>query len=143
MEEMIGYCGYNCHLCAARSDDPEVRQKMVDGWRKLYGHENYTADNVKCDGCRSDGKVADQQCKARPCAREKGLESCVFCDDFGCDKMRHLMAARDGLMIFCCTGKDVSEEEYNLCARQFESMPNLVRLLAEAGKLQDWVKLKK
>jgi hypothetical protein len=20
MKEMIGYCGYNCHLCAARSD---------------------------------------------------------------------------------------------------------------------------
>ena len=24
MTEMIGYCGYNCHLCAARSDDPAV-----------------------------------------------------------------------------------------------------------------------
>ncbi|MBN1661513.1 MAG: hypothetical protein JXA93_24180 [Anaerolineae bacterium] len=26
MFEVIGYCGYNCHLCAARSDDPAVRQ---------------------------------------------------------------------------------------------------------------------
>ena len=25
MSEMIGYCGYNCHLCAARSDDVEER----------------------------------------------------------------------------------------------------------------------
>jgi tRNA U38,U39,U40 pseudouridine synthase TruA len=41
MDEMIGYCGYNCHLCAARSDDPAVRQRLVDGWRKLFGHEDY------------------------------------------------------------------------------------------------------
>ena len=31
MDVMIGYCGYNCHLCAARSNDPVVRQKLVDG----------------------------------------------------------------------------------------------------------------
>ena len=37
MKEMIGYCGYNCHLCAARSDDPVIRQKMVDGWKKNLG----------------------------------------------------------------------------------------------------------
>lgn len=72
MTEMIGYCGYNCQLCAARSDDPAVRQKMVDGWRKIFGHQNYTAENVKCDGCPSDGEVADKICKARPCAKEKG-----------------------------------------------------------------------
>ena len=50
-EEMIGYCGYSCHLCSARSDDPAVRQKLVDGWRRIFGHQQYTAENVKCDGC--------------------------------------------------------------------------------------------
>ena len=54
---MTGYCGYNCDLCAARSDDPAVRQKLVDGWRKLFGHQMYTAENVRCDGCRSDGRL--------------------------------------------------------------------------------------
>lgn len=53
MKEMIGYCGYNCHLCAACSDDKELRQKMVDGWRKIFGLEMYTAENVCCDGCKS------------------------------------------------------------------------------------------
>ena len=86
MEKMIGYCGYNCYMCAARSDDPDVRQKMVDGWYKFFGHQNYTAENVKCDGCRSDGKVADQVCKARPCAKEKGVKNCAYCDAFPCDK---------------------------------------------------------
>jgi hypothetical protein len=137
MEEMIGYCGYNCHMCAARSDDPEVRQKMVDGWRKIYGHQDYTAENVYCPGCLADGDVADKKCKARPCAKEKGVQSCTECDEFPCDRMKHLMASREGLLIYCCAGKEppVTAEEYNLCCRQFESMPNLVGKLAAAGKI--------
>ncbi|MCK4669170.1 DUF3795 domain-containing protein [Candidatus Bathyarchaeota archaeon] len=71
MEEMIGYCGYNCHLHAARSKDPNARQKLVDGWRKYFGHENYTVENVQCDGCLSDGRIADKMCKARPYAKKK------------------------------------------------------------------------
>lgn len=140
MDKMLGYCGYDCSLCAARSDDTEVRRKLVDGWRRIFGHEMYTAENVRCDGCRSDGRVADQQCKARPCARERGVPSCAVCDEFPCDKMRHLMASREGLLIFCRPkGAQVTEEEYNLCMRQFDSMPNIVLGLAEAGKLAPWV----
>ncbi len=139
-EKMIGYCGYNCHLCAARSDDPAVRQQLVDGWRRIFGHQNYTVENVRCDGCLSDGRLADKQCKARPCAIERGVRNCAYCEDFPCDKVKHLLASREGLLIFCRpeTGL-VTEEEYNLCMRQFESMPNLLALLADAGKLQDWV----
>jgi len=128
--EMIGYCGYNCHLCAARSEDPAVRQKMVDGWRKFFGHENYTAENVKCDGCLSDGKVADKQCKARPCAKERGIENCAYCDEFPCDKLKPLIPS-----IFFAT-----EEEYNLCMRQFDCKPNLVKILVKIGKPPFWLK---
>jgi hypothetical protein len=140
MEKMIGYCGYNCHLCAARSDDAAVRQKLVDGWRKFFGHEVYTAENVKCDGCPSDGRVADQVCQARPCAKEKGVKSCAYCDEFPCDKMKHLMGSREGMLIWGYPKtSSVTEEEYNLCMRQFDSMPNLLKMLADAGKLPSWV----
>lgn len=140
MEEMIGYCGYSCHLCAARSDDPVVRQRLVDGWRRIFGHQHYTVDNVRCDGCRSDGRIADATCAARPCAKERNVDSCAFCDEFPCAKMRHLMGSRDGLLIYCRpSDAHVSAEEYDLCMRQFDSMPNLVRLLAAAGKLDAWV----
>jgi hypothetical protein len=122
--KMIGYCGYNCHLCAARSEDPVIRQKLVDGWRKLFGHQNYTAENVKCDGCPSDGKVADRQCKARPCAKERGLESCAYCNEFPCDKLKPLIPRN----FFA------SKEEYTLCMRQFQSAPNLIKILTEMGK---------
>jgi len=139
MDKMIGYCGYNCHLCAARSDDPAERQKLVDGWRKIFGHEHYTAENVRCDGCRADGRLADKQCQARPCAIERGLESCALCDDFVCDKVGHLLASREGMLVYI-HGRmaDVSAEEYQRCARQFESMPNLIRIMVDAGKLPPW-----
>jgi len=129
-EKMIGYCGYNCYLCPARSDDPAIRQKLVEGWRKLYGHQNYTVDNVKCDGCPSNGEVADKECKARPCAKEKGIKSCAYCGDFPCDKLRHLINP-----IFYAT-----EEEYNLCIRQFEDgKNNLIKILIERGRTPPWL----
>jgi hypothetical protein len=137
---MIGYCGYNCHLCAARSDDVALRQQLVDGWRRIFGHQNYTAENVKCDGCRSDGRVADQVCQARPCAREKGVDSCACCAEFPCDKMKHLMGSRDGMMIWLHrVTPPITEEEYDLCMRQFDSMPNLLRTLVSVGKLPGWL----
>ncbi len=140
MPEMTGYCGYRCDLCAARSDDPAVRQKLVDGWRKLFGHENYTAENVRCDGCRADGRLADKNCKARPCAIEKGVESCAACDEFPCGHVKGLMASREGMLLYCYpkTGS-LTREEYDLCMRQFTSMPGLVKQLVREGKLPDWV----
>ena len=138
--EMMGYCGYNCHLCAARSEDPAVRQRVVDGWRKIFGHQNYTAENVQCDGCPGDGRLADKSCQARPCAREKGVESCACCDEFPCDKMKHLMASREGMLIRCYPRtSSLTEEEYNLCMRQFDSLPHLLGMLAGSGKLPPWV----
>ena len=44
MKKELSRCGYRCDLCAARSDDPEIRQKLVDGWYKYFGHQNYTAE---------------------------------------------------------------------------------------------------
>jgi len=140
MSDMVGYCGYRCHLCAARSEDPAVRQRLVDGWRKFFGHENYTAENVRCDGCRSDGRVADQECKARPCAVERKVDSCTSCDDFPCEKMRNLMATGAGMLVWCYPKTaHITKEEYDLCMRQFDSMPGLVRALAERGRLPEWL----
>ncbi len=140
MTEMLSFCGYRCDLCAARSDDPEVRQRLVDGWRKYLGHEMYTAENVRCDGCKMCGRLADKQCPVRPCALERGVESCAECDDFVCEKVGRLLSERMGTLIFLHKRmQDITEEEYNLCLRQFENMPNMVRLLVKAGKLPEWV----
>ena len=138
-EEMIGYCGYQCGQCAARLDDPEIRQKLVDGWRKIFGHDMYTAENVRCDGCRGNGRLADKQCQARPCAIERGLDSCAQCDDFVCDKVRVLFGSRQSMLV---NGHkklaSLTREEYDLCMSQFDALPNLLRQLVKAGKLPDW-----
>ncbi|PKK82008.1 MAG: hypothetical protein CVT49_15880 [candidate division Zixibacteria bacterium HGW-Zixibacteria-1] len=140
MEEMTGYCGYNCHLCAARSEDPAVRQKLVDGWRKIFGLQMYTAENVKCGGCRGKSKIADKECQARPCAMERGVDSCAGCDDFVCDKLRNLISNRQSMLVFHQARlKTLTEEEYNLCIRQFDGMPNLLKILVKAEKLPSWV----
>lgn len=140
MDEMIGYCGYRCHLCAARSEDPEVRQRLVDGWRKYFGHENYTAENVRCDGCLADGRLADKECEARPCAIARGVSNCTRCDDFPCDKVKHLFGSREGMFVWCHPKTaELTRDEYDTCMRQFTSLPDLVRLMVDAGKLPAWV----
>lgn len=138
--EMIGYCGYSCHMCAARSDDPDIRKKLIKGWRKIFGHQHYTSENVQCDGCRNNGKIADKECKARPCAIDRGVDNCALCDDFVCKKVSHLLANREGMLVFLHSKiSNATKEEYDLCVRQFESMPNLIKILANSGKIPSWM----
>ena len=87
MKKELSRCGYRCDLCAARSDDPEIRQKLVDGWYKYFGHQNYTAENVRCDGCLHDGLLADKNCPVRACVIKKGLKNCAHCIEFPCDML--------------------------------------------------------
>jgi hypothetical protein len=136
---MKGYCGYDCGRCAARSDDPAVRRRLVDGWRKIFGHQNYTAENVRCDGCKAGGRLADKSCQARPCAIGRKVESCAECPEFPCKKVAHLVGSREGMMTFVAPKiKGLTEEEYLLCVRQFESMPYLIRAMVKCGRLPKW-----
>ncbi len=139
----LGYCGYRCDLCPGRSQDRNIRRKMVDGWIKLFGHTSYTDENIPvakpCAGCKGSGEVADTQCQARACAREKGIILCADCDQFPCEKLRPLLSDRYHLLLHQ-RGKVVTLEEYTMSAMQFESMPVLLRRLAEIGKLPSWVK---
>lgn len=140
MEEgMIGYCGNRCHLCAARSDDPAVRQRLIDVWRRVFGHDMYTVDNVCCDGCRGDGRLADENCQARPCVIQRGLEGCAYCDEFVCDKLKPVLGSREGVLVLRHARiASLTEEEYNLAVRPLMNMATLIRMLVRAGKLPSW-----
>ena len=131
-KESRGYCGYNCTECGARSDDPAVRKKVVDGWRRLFGHTMYTVENVKCVGCMNEGKVADVQCRARPCARRKGHEFCMYCGQFPCEKLKLIIPRA-----FFAT-----EEEYELCVKQFDVKDDMTSILVTIGKPPVWIKKK-
>ena len=127
MEKVIGYCGYNCGICAARSDDPVVRQKLVDGWRRIFGHQMYTAENVKCDGCYGE-KRADLSCKVRPCVIAKGIENCAHCDQCPCAKLKPLCSSPH--INFVNFG-DVPPADYDLAMRQFDNVPELMQIRAQ------------
>ncbi|MBN1433554.1 DUF3795 domain-containing protein, partial [Candidatus Fermentibacterales bacterium] len=81
-------------------------------------------------------RLADRSCKARPCAIDRGLDSCAECEEFPCGTLRTLMASPAGMLLFCLprTGS-ITREEYELCMRPFDSMGNLVRKLSEIGRL--------
>ena len=133
------YCGYDCDRCPAHSDKLEDRENVVEIWRKYFGHEAYTAENVHCDGCKADGRLADKKCQARPCAKEKGLEFCMDCDDFHCDKVRKLMGTKEGNILFCLPKTlELTEEEYEFGMAQFSSMPFILERLQKNGKMKNW-----
>ncbi|MDD3627328.1 MAG: DUF3795 domain-containing protein [bacterium] len=142
----FGYCGYNCGICPARSKNKETRRKMVEVWKKVFGHQMYTEENMPiaepCPGCKAPGPCADTVCKARPCAKSKGLESCVDCDEFPCKKVAGLLATAEGMFIFTLPKKNIqlSEEEFNLGMRQFDSMPGILKMLIDKGKAPKWIK---
>lgn len=143
-DTMRGYCGYNCGKCAGRSEDKELRRKMVDGWKRIFGHTMYTEDNMPilspCPGCKSDGEVADKICEARPCAKEKGVEFCADCDEFICKKVGGLMGDESGLLVYCFRKPELTQEDYELCAKQFASMPFVAKRLVENGRSPKWIK---
>ena len=75
----------------------------------------------------------------RWCAIERGVDSCAQYSDYACDIVSHLMSDRFGVLIFLHNRlKNITEAEYNLCLRQSENMPNIVRLLIKAGKQLAW-----
>ena len=97
MNEMIGYCGSNCHGCAiylaTREQDPKKKREMrVDiAWniKEHYGWECKPEDVADCDGCKTEtGRhFSGGDCQVRKCARDKGLENCADCNEYPCEKL--------------------------------------------------------
>jgi len=96
--EMIAYCGLNCVTCqiylATRETDPkkqrQMREQIVLAIKKYLGGGKRVEDITDCDGCKAQGGrlfAGSQKCKIRPCARERGLENCAHCSEYGCEKL--------------------------------------------------------
>ena len=91
----------------------------------------YTAENVRCDGCAADGRLADNECPIRPCAIAREVENCAFCDDYPCEMLKDFACSRELLLK---RRPNISEEDYRLCLRQFESIPELIMLRKAIGE---------
>ncbi len=70
---------------------------------------------------------------------QRGVESCALCEDFICDKVRGLLSGREEMLTRLHKRlRTLTQEEYDLCMSQFDSSPNLIKVMAEAGKLPKW-----
>lgn len=99
MNQMIAYCGIDCHTCpiylATLETDDAKRNAMRVSIAQLYTQEygvNVTAQDVPdCDGCRSEtGRLfaGCAQCQIRSCAISRNVLSCAFCEEYTCEKLQ-------------------------------------------------------
>jgi hypothetical protein len=99
METMIAYCGLICDSCpihlATLEQDKSHHQKMRESIAELcsknYGMNLQIEDITDCDGCRTDtGRLFSGclNCEVRKCASQKNIESCAYCSDYACEKLK-------------------------------------------------------
>ena len=90
------YCSYSCpedchFLEASVKNDPELKKKAFKEWglEERYGLK-FDAEKIFCFKCKPgdhpEGPVLTN-CTVRSCAKEKGYQACIQCDDLNsCDK---------------------------------------------------------
>ncbi len=89
-------CGLYCGVCAIYIAHRDNNQKLKEGLVRLYqggtagkgtlpNSEDFTIDDIRCNGCLSDVRFLHcRQCEIRECTQEKGYTGCHECDDFPC-----------------------------------------------------------
>jgi len=93
MDEILGACGLDCGACpayvATRENDAEMIAAIAARWSGEYGHE-IKPEYVWCEGCLTEGERKcghTRECGVRACVVGRGVASCAYCDDYGCDKI--------------------------------------------------------
>lgn len=96
MNEMIAYCGLDCHECGAylatKSDDDEKRKEVAELWSKEFGAD-ITSQDINCDGCTTVSDIHFSHCfvcEIRLCGIKKAVINCAYCNDYGCNKLKEL-----------------------------------------------------
>lgn len=93
MNEMIAFCGINCHQCGAliatKENDDVKRREVADLWSKEFNTDIQPQD-INCVGCISEGGILFSHCyvcEIRKCGRAKAIENCAYCAEHACDKL--------------------------------------------------------
>jgi hypothetical protein len=99
--ELVTYCGLYCGLCAQRGRIPRQASTLREAMRR-EGYEYWATElpafqefwkfldtlcdpDASCPGCRQGG--GPPFCTIRKCARERGIEVCVQCDEYPCRRV--------------------------------------------------------
>ena len=98
MNEMVAYCGLDCHQCGAfiatRDDDDSKRAEVAALWSSEFDADIQAGD-INCDGCTSEGGVRFRHCEVceiRNCGVEKGVANCAYCSEYACAKLSDCLA---------------------------------------------------
>jgi len=101
--QQVTYCGLYCGLCSQKNRTPRQAAALQDtmkkdGWEYFGPHfENFEAfwkflaklSEVGSHCCRNDNCGA-RFCTIRKCAREKGVDVCVFCAEYPCRRIESI-----------------------------------------------------
>lgn len=93
MNEMIAFCGLDCHECGAyiatKENDDTKRREVADLWSKEFD-AGIQPQDINCDGCISEGGILFRHCyvcEIRKCGTGKAIENCAYCADYACEKL--------------------------------------------------------
>jgi hypothetical protein len=95
METIISACGLVCTKCdayqATKANDQERLEGIAKDWSAQYGITGLTIEQVRCNGCMTEGEPkcdhCGQHCGIRKCAVSKGVSTCGQCVDFPCEEL--------------------------------------------------------
>lgn len=98
METFISACGLICSkcdaYCATKENDLTKLELVAADWRKRYGTDAISAEDVRCHGCmKEDGSkccYCDSMCGVRQCVVKKGFSTCAQCGSFPCEQLTEL-----------------------------------------------------
>jgi hypothetical protein len=111
MEELLGYCGFKCDICPAyeKNQNQETdRQFISDKWFQYFGFR-VAPEILSCAGCKNEGRHLDAECPVRPCAIEKEVENCAYCESYGCGASDGCEALRTRMDFVESNGIDIEK----------------------------------
>ena len=103
--DFLSPCGLYCGVCAIhiahRENNEKFKERLVGlykgtvpGKGTLPNSENFTSDDIRCNGCLSDDLfIHCKRCDIRQCTEERGYTGCHQCDDFPCHHIENFPMA--------------------------------------------------
>ena len=133
MDPIIANCGYRCDMCLIhetnlKSDDD--KRRMSEALARYYDCQLAPEMIRPCKGCAGAEEPPDKGCRVFPCAREREMENCGHCPQFGCDKLKTRMDVVEE-----CLKKhpEVSDEDFALFFRPYLSRTTLTEIHRSAS----------
>jgi hypothetical protein len=90
-KKLAAICGLFCPGCwiyIAHSESQEKRREIAEFFR-------IPVEALYCEGCRAEVRYRYcATCRMFACAREKGIDFCIECEDYPCADLKEFQAAK-------------------------------------------------